>query len=185
MHLALLAATVLQTHALQMHGLHHGRPSLLPCTAAFGTPMRAMLRMSGDDEEIAALEERLAGLKRAKEEEASAAARADAPPMAEVKPGFDVSTLSSRKKVAAEQVGAPEELLSEAWKEEETPAAGINLSTIGTAVGLVLALVRFAQVPIGQDTLDLSTYGGKEVRLETSQEIRARYEALGVVGDAE
>ena len=95
--------------------------------------------------------------------------------------GFDAATLSMRKKVATEQGAAPEELLSEAWKEsEDGDGAGFPLVQAAGAIALAIGLVAFSQVPIGQDTTDLSSFGGRAPTLETPMQIKARYETLGI-----
>ena len=142
----------------------------------------------GDDDEISALEEKLAALKQSKKEEEvlqTAQAAAERVPMVEVDDGFDWTTMSSRKKVAAMQSAAPGELLSEAWKESETdgPSAdgeggGFNLVAIVGAVLVTVGFIAFAQVPVGQTNLDTVTYGGKTTRVESPDEIRARYQQL-------
>ena len=141
--------------------------------------------MAETDAEIAALEAKLAALKETKQAEDEVADMPEAM-LGEQEDGFDFSTLSSRKKVAVTQQAAPSELLSEAWKEDDTDQAGSPIISIVQAdVGLLVAagLFAFAQVPVGQSGLDSVTYGGKETRLESAAEIRARYESIGGVED--
>jgi hypothetical protein len=139
-------------------------------------------------------------------EEEAAAAAAAAESFVEADEGFDFTTMScapyfpwrpmphhlescavplsglrrvarrNRKKVAASQSAVAAELLSEAWKEEEEePSAGLPVAPLAAAFVLIAA---FSQVPIGQENLDLATYGGKEVRLESPSEIKARYDRI-------
>jgi len=144
-------------------------------------------RCAGSEDEIAVLREKLARLEAEAVAEEKAVAEEEVPsptepPLAgvEVQEGFDLATFSSRKKVAAIKDAAPIELLSESWKEEEQPEGGGALGLPQLAGGLVLlvALIFFAQVPIGADTVDSVTYGGKQTRVETPAEIRARYERI-------
>merc|ERR1712046_402791 len=81
-------------------------------------------------------------------------------PTVEVADGFDFTTFSSRKKVAAVQGPTPEELLSEAWKEEETEPGGASVVQIIIGVLVAVGLAAFSQVPVGQDTTDLASFGG-------------------------
>ena len=146
-------------------------------------PSLAPLRMSEDVDEIAALEAKLASLKRAKAEEAAAEVADNAAPMEEVTDGFDFATLSSRKKVASIKTAAPSELLSEAWKEEEPSdssngAGGLPIVQIAGAAVVAVALLAFSQVPVGSQNVDPVTYGGRDTRLETPDEIKARYEKV-------
>jgi len=147
-----------------------------------GPHRRSGITRMVDDAEIAALEEKLAALKEAKEAEAVAAPEVDGAEAAvsvEVAEGFDFSTMSSRKKVAASQSATPSELLSEAWKEEdEAGEGGLPLVQVGGALVALVLLVALAQAPVGGDNLDLATFGGKEVRYESAAEIKARYEQL-------
>lgn len=174
----------------------HGRvpPPLCVASRAHVLPRNNKMQMMAEDsdDEIAALEEKLAALKRAKEdaatEQETAAVAAAAAPMVDVDEGFDWTTMSSRKKVASIQGAAPGELLSEAWKDEDSAseeAGSLGLAQIVGGVITTIALIAFAQVPVGQSGLDSVTYGGKEARLETPAEIRARYEKLTADDDEE
>ena len=170
-------------------------------TSARGAPRRAvqarrwhapcMQAGSNQEETIAELEARLEALKRAEAEaeaaEVATVASPGAPPesiegtLTEVAGGFDLTTMSNRKKVASVQGPAPEELLSEAWKEsEDGDGAGFPLVQAAGAIALAIGLVAFSQVPIGQDTTDLSSFGGRAPTLETPMQIKARYETLGI-----
>lgn len=151
-------------------------------TCAFGLttvprtlqPRTSVLRLvEGDADEIAALEEKLAKLKQAKAEEVAAEELGPAT-LADIDEGFDFATMSSRKKVAAVQSAAPTELLSEAWKEGEQDDAMTLSVNPAVVAALIVGFLAFSQVPIGQN-IDSVTYGGKETRLESPDEIRARY----------
>ena len=150
--------------------------------------LRTSLRMAEDDDDIAALEAKLASLKRVKAEEAAAEAAvasaaemaANAEAMEEVSDGFDFATLSSRKKVATIKTAAPSELLSEAWKEDDSDSDGEGLpivQIVGAGI-LAVALIAFSQIPVGSSNVDPVTYGGRDARLETPAEIKARYEKV-------
>ena len=152
--------------------------------------------VEGDDEEedIEALEAKLEALKQKKKDETKAKELAEGMeaaakrPMVEVQEGFDFTTMSSRKKVAAVQTEAPSELLSEAWKDADAAESnegggGLGLPQIVGGVLAALALVVFSQVPVGQSGLDTVTYGGKETRLESADEIRARFERVSGIDD--
>lgn len=150
-----------------------------------------------NEDEIAELETKLAALKAAEKEKADAdaalasaaevAARAaEAPPArpsgtspSELEPeGFDVSTLSARKKVATIKERPPEELLSEAWKEADDSdgeGAGGLVPVVGGVI-FALLLVVLAQVP--------SDGSGGQVApppLPTASQIRAQYEEAGAL----
>ena len=145
------------------------------------------MQSGSNQDEIAELEARLEALKQA---EAEAVVAKEAAPvedmdgvegaMTEMSGGFDVTTMSSRKKVASMQGPAPEELLSEAWKESEAGSGGIPIVQAAGAVAVAIGLVAFSQVPIGQETTDLSSFGGRTPTLETPTQIKARYETLGI-----
>ena len=124
--------------------------------------------MVADDDEIAALEARLAALK---EKQAAAAVAAPEPvttaeaagateevaaaeaKLAELKGGFDMTTLSNRKRVAAIQDSAmPTELLSESWKEEDDDSGGGGGLVVGIGgVVAAVALLALSQVPVGSN----------------------------------
>mmetsp|Transcript_26995 Transcript_26995/g.84449 ORF Transcript_26995/g.84449 Transcript_26995/m.84449 type:complete len:199 (+) Transcript_26995:82-678(+) len=134
------------------------------------------------DDEIAALEAKLAEAKRAKEEaerarlrEEAEVRRAAAELSGDLDEGFDFNTLSSRKKVAAVKAPPPPEFLSESWKEEEAgEGGGLGLVNLAGGAALVLGLIAFSQVPVGSN-LDLATYGGGTVAVESPEQIRQRY----------
>ena len=167
---ALVAALLACSHALAFQPTSCVRPRV----------RRHALRMNEDDDEVAALEKRLAELKGKKDAEEAAAEGIKGTPV-ELKRGFDPTTLSNRRKVATEQGEVLEELLSEAWKDEAAAAGGGGLPIVQVAGGalLVLALIAFAQVPIGQDDVAPVTYGGASTPIETPAQIKARYEAGG------
>ena len=141
-----------------------------------------------DDDEIAALEAKLAQKKAEKaaaEAEVEVAEEEFTPTGQEdVATGFDWTTMSARKKVATIQTDAtPEGLLSEAWKEEEPSdssngAGGLPIVQIAGAAVVAVALLAFSQVPVGSQNVDPVTYGGRDTRLETPDEIKARYEKV-------
>ena len=62
--------------------------------------------------------------------------------------------------------------------EVDTISGGLPLAQIVGGGILALLIVVFSQVPVGQEGLDTVTYGGKDTRLETPDEIRARYERI-------
>lgn len=117
----------------------------------------------GDKErEIAALEERLAELRGegSSEGDAVAAATSALEEDEELPPdtmapddGFDMNAY--RKRVANIKEPPPGEFLSEAWKEsvEDQPGLGGTLKTLGIGAGIILALVAFSQIPIGDEGL--------------------------------
>ncbi|KAL3918813.1 MAG: hypothetical protein SGARI_007359, partial [Bacillariaceae sp.] len=96
---------------------------------------------SSKDDEIAKLEEQLQKLKEAKEAEAST---------------VEATSPSDQATEDEEEVDIGM-FLSEGWKEKETAeSGGGGLTGIIGAVALVLGLLAFSQVPIGQE--DLSKY---------------------------
>jgi hypothetical protein len=152
---------------------------------------------SMNQDEIAELEAKLAALKAAENEKAAAdaalasaeevAARAaEAPPSrpsgtspADLDPeGFDVSTLSARKKVAVIKERPPEELLSEAWKEADDSdgSGGGGLAPVVGGVIFAILLVVLAQVPT-----DGSAGQVAPPPLPTASQIRAQYEEVGAL----
>lgn len=120
---------------------------------------------SDKEQEIAELEERLAQLKAEKESAPAVAAftgegdddnimRVETPPTSSTPDdGFDMNAY--RKRVANIKEPPPGEFLSEAWKEsvEEQPGVGDTLKTLGLGLGIVLALVAFSQIPVGDEGL--------------------------------
>lgn len=142
------------------------------------------LRMAEGVDEIAELEQRLAELKRTEAAQAAAAASAAAAEAAVEAPGgFDLATMSMRKKVAAVKTPAPEELLSESWKAGEVDdgsegSGSLGLVQIAGGAALALAVLAFSQVPVGQQNLDPATYGGYERAVETPSQIAARYNGV-------
>jgi len=154
-------------------------------------------RMGEGADEIAELEAKLAELKRTEEEKKQAEIAAanlewQRKRMEALQEGgededgsFDFATLSSRKKVAAVKSQAPDELLSEAWKEaEEDGEGGIGLVQILGGVVAAVALIAFSQVPIGQN-VDEVTYGGVAPQAQSPDEIRKLYESKGLLDDSE
>ena len=124
-------------------------------------PTTVGVRMVADDDEIKALEARLAELK---EKQAAAVAASEASDatevaateakLAELKDGFDMTTLSNRKRVAAIQDSAPIELLSESWKEEEeddSEGGGGLAVGLGGVLGGIVLFVALSLVPVGSD----------------------------------
>lgn len=159
------------------------RHNPLRVRSPLATARHRLAVMQSTEEEIAQLE---AKLKEAKERQAAEAEVKLLEDQIELKVveragGFDAATLSMRKKVAIEQGAAPEELLSEAWKEQGDVAKdeGIQLpfGVIGGALALA-GLIAFSQVPIGQDTVQEVTYGGKATPVETAAQIKARYAGI-------
>lgn len=126
---------------------------------------------SSNDEEIAALEEKLRQLKEnggavsAQSTAEVESPSADKPEMAKEpfeEKRFKISDDSTNVMVTGEEpsrsVQEPyEELLSEQWKSRENKG-GIDLSDIlvkgASAVAILIGLVAFSQVPIGQEDLD-------------------------------
>jgi len=177
--------------------MHSNLLLLLFTTSAAFSPLTPRLgrsrppRMAGGEDEIAELEAKLASLKAAREADAVALkemeeteAALEAMKQVQV-PDFDFATLSARKKVSGRDDASttPEGLLSEAWKEGDDEQSGASSGGLPLAqiVGggiLALLIVVFSQVPVGQEGLDTVTYGGKDTRLETPDEIRARYERI-------
>ena len=148
---------------------------LLPGRRCYGITM-------GEEEpdDIATLEARLAELKEKKKaEEELAEAGNVGTRKVEMPEGFDVTTLSNRKKVlfSTQESQAPIELLSESWKEQDPAEAaegesgGINL--VGIAVAAVLFVV-FAQISTPNE-IDPITYGTSTVQVETPDQIRERF----------
>lgn len=154
---------------------------------------------SMSQDEIAELEAKLAALKEAEKEKAAAdAALASAEEVAaraaeatparpsgtsptELDPeGFDVSTLSARKKVAVIKERPPEELLSEAWKEadESDGSGGGGLAPVVGGVIFAILLVVLAQIPT-----DGSAGQVAPPPLPTASQIRAQYEDVGALED--
>eukprot|EP00614_Pseudopedinella_elastica_P013170 CAMPEP_0172615678 /NCGR_PEP_ID=MMETSP1068-20121228/61811_1 /TAXON_ID=35684 /ORGANISM="Pseudopedinella elastica, Strain CCMP716" /LENGTH=145 /DNA_ID=CAMNT_0013420895 /DNA_START=81 /DNA_END=518 /DNA_ORIENTATION=- len=136
------------------------------------------------DDEILELEERLAKLKRERElvesvkaSEAMDSAAVQAPePVSPVAAKFDQGTLSVRNKVANIKSAPPKEFVTEAWKEEE--ASGGSLVSVIGGVLLAVVLVVFAQIPVGNDvSVGIPANDGREQRLLTPEEIKAKYEA--------
>lgn len=135
--------------------------------AARGTRSTALREQSngGDKErEIAALEERLAELRgegsSGGDSVAAAASTSALEEDEELPPdtmapddGFDMNAY--RKRVANIKEPPPGEFLSEAWKEsvEEQPGLTDTLKTLGIGAGIILALVAFSQIPIGDEGL--------------------------------
>lgn len=117
----------------------------------------------GDKErEIASLEERLAELRGEGSSEGDAVAAATSaleedeelpPDTMSPDDGFDMNAY--RKRVANIKEPPPGEFLSEAWKEsvEDQPGLDDTLKTLGIGAGIILALVAFSQIPIGDDGL--------------------------------
>jgi len=153
--------------------------------------------MAEAGDEIAELEKLLTELKRAEAEKQAveeaarlkeaAAREQDAAVSLVSEPEFDLTTMSSRRKVATVKAAPPAEFLSESWKESESgdesgvgitsgDGGGLPIAQIGGGLLALVLLFVFAQVPIGQTELDKVTYGGAPTRLESTDEIRARYE---------
>lgn len=118
----------------------------------------------GDKErEIAALEERLAELRGEGSSEGDAVAAATSSALEEdeelppdtMAPDDRFDMNAYRKRVANIKEPPPGEFLSEAWKEsvEDQPGLGDTLKTLGIGAGIILALVAFSQIPIGDEGL--------------------------------
>jgi len=156
---------------------------------------------SSNDEEIAALEEKLRRLKEntdAEEEQdatttgekiSSTAKIPDVAAELFAEKRFKISDDSTNMMVTGEEIpntriSEPyEELLSEQWKSRESSGGGIGIKDIATAVAVLLGIIAFSQVPIGQEDLDkystakpstaidlgdLNPVGGSEGQLESS-----------------
>jgi hypothetical protein len=108
---------------------------------------------SSKDDEIAELEEKLQKLKQAKEAEESSQAAA-------TPQNGEVAAKAEEEEV---DIGM---FLSEGWKEKEATESGGSggLTGIIGAVALVLGLIAFSQVPIGQE--DLSKYSAMKAPTE-------------------
>mmetsp|Transcript_22489 Transcript_22489/g.48834 ORF Transcript_22489/g.48834 Transcript_22489/m.48834 type:complete len:186 (+) Transcript_22489:121-678(+) len=133
-------------------------------TSTSSTRPTKLFAGSDKELEIAELEERLAQLK-AEEASAPVAAaltgegddddtRVEIPPASSAPDdSFDMNVY--RKRVANIKEPPPGEFLSEAWKEsvEEQPGVGDTLKTLGLGLGIVLALVAFSQIPVGDEGL--------------------------------
>mmetsp|Transcript_10459 Transcript_10459/g.34540 ORF Transcript_10459/g.34540 Transcript_10459/m.34540 type:complete len:166 (-) Transcript_10459:336-833(-) len=91
---------------------------------------------------------------------------------------FDVSTLSSRQKIANMRQ-PPKELLSEAWKESEEEAASLAPLLAGASAFLVFLFVAFAQVPVGNDVASFTYDKGQKVL--SPQDIAKKYKQLGLL----
>ena len=62
---------------------------------------------------------------------------------------------------------------------EAASGSALPIAQVGGGLLLALALVAYAQVPIGSNDVDPVTYGGVQTRVESSAEIKARFEAVG------
>ena len=157
---AVNSSSAFQSHASALHvGLQMTtRPGRLISASSFRST--ALREQSKDKEqEIAELEERLAALRGEGSGVGDAAAVAgeddELPPntLAPDDDSFDMNAY--RKRVANIKEPPPGEFLSEAWKEsvEEQPGLGDTLKTLGIGLGVVLALLAFSQIPIGDEGL--------------------------------
>eukprot|EP00563_Minutocellus_polymorphus_P020537 CAMPEP_0197717482 /NCGR_PEP_ID=MMETSP1434-20131217/1995_1 /TAXON_ID=265543 /ORGANISM="Minutocellus polymorphus, Strain CCMP3303" /LENGTH=147 /DNA_ID=CAMNT_0043302011 /DNA_START=174 /DNA_END=617 /DNA_ORIENTATION=+ len=135
------------------------RPSGTISISASSVSSTALREQSNDKErEIAELEERLAKLRgdgsSVGDDTSTLGGDDDLPPDTIVpEDGFDMNTY--RKRVANIKEPPPGEFLSEAWKEsvEEQAGLGNTLKTLGIGFGIVLALVAFSQIPVGDEGL--------------------------------
>ena len=130
---------------------------------AGSTALREQSNGGDKEREIAALEERLAELRGEGSSEGDVIAAATSaleeeeqelpPDTMAPDDGFDMNAY--RKRVANIKEPPPGEFLSEAWKEsvEDQPGLGDTLKTLGIGAGIILALVAFSQIPIGDDGL--------------------------------
>ena len=152
---AVNSSSAFQSHASALHvTTRPGRP-----ISASSVRSTALGEQSKDKEqEIAELEERLAALRGEGSDVGDAAVAEEddeLPPntMAPDDDSFDMNAY--RKRVANIKEPPPGEFLSEAWKEsvEEQPGLGDTLKTLGIGVGVVLALLAFSQIPIGDEGL--------------------------------
>jgi len=163
--------TVLPHHPSQ-HLQSRPRVSLflspLPATQTLDLGRLHKTRLSSsNDEEIAALEEKLRRLKEntdaEEEQDATTSGEAGEPdvaaePFAEKR--FKISDDSTNMMVTGEEIpntrtSEPyEELLSEQWKSRESSGGGIGIKEILTVVAVLVGIIAFSQVPIGQEDLD-------------------------------
>lgn len=89
---------------------------------------------------------------------------------------FDMSTLSSRAKIANMRAPPPE-LLSEQWKEDEESDSS---ALVAAAAGVFLAVAFIAvagQVPVGDDLSSFS-YNKGDRDLLTPDQVKAKYAAV-------
>lgn len=121
---------------------------------------------SSNDEEIAALEEKLRKLKDVGSTEQDTT-EAEVSPLQKI-PGiatelfeekrFKISEDSTNVMVTGEPSEPFEELLSEQWKTRASKGDGIDLKDIlvkgASAVAILAGIVAFSQIPIGQEDLD-------------------------------
>ena len=142
---------------------------------------------SSTDDEIAALEEKLAELKRTAEADAEAEAEkpeagevvaaAEPPPAPR---GFEVGTLSNRGKVANMREAPPSEFVSEAWKDVE-PEEGAGLLPVILGAFLAVGFLAASQVPVGNEVpVGIPANDGSAGKVMTPEEIRARYSTMTV-----
>ena len=163
---SMLGAVQLLLFAVSSSSAFQPHPSAaLVIPARPGGTKSALREQSNDGEkerEIAALEERLAELRGEGSSggDAVAAATSALEEDEELPPdtmapddGFDMN--SYRKRVANIKEPPPGEFLSEAWKEyvADQPGLGDTLKTLGIGAGIILALVAFSQIPIGDEGL--------------------------------
>jgi len=158
---AVNSSSAFQSHASALHVQMTTRPAAPAGRPISASSVRstALWEQSKDKEqEIAELEERLAALRGEGPDVGDAAAVAeedDELPPNTLAPddGFDMNAY--RKRVANIKEPPPGEFLSEAWKEsvEEQPGLGDTLKTLGIGAGIVLALLAFSQIPIGDEGL--------------------------------
>ena len=161
---AVSSSSAFQPHAALVMPARPSRTKSASFVTRSGSSALREQSNDGDKErEIAALEERLAELRGegSSEGDAVAAATSSALEQDEELPpdtmapddGFDMNAY--RKRVANIKEPPPGEFLSEAWKEsvEDQPGLGDTLKTLGIGAGIILALVAFSQIPIGDEGL--------------------------------